>query len=328
MMKGKNKNMFILVVAILLIVIFLTSTSALIMSGIKDEAIKVSVVVDDSSAVRWTSFLSGVEQAAKDTGIKVNVVNTGKGLSLRQQYLLVNNEINDGAKGIILQVISSRGTENMISDISSKAVLLLVDTSADMEVDVEGKSACIEADNVELGRALANEVRIAYGNDLEGQKIGIIAGDQRKNCITERLRGFTENIQTSGAKIVWIDNNVINVSDKIGQRMQNDHVDILVALDNSGLEAACEYGQRQSDPPAIFGEGTSIKTVSYLDDGLITSMVVPNEYYMGYQAIAAVKRRMDNRLTPMQDEMISFRVVNRENLFDEANQRLLFPVVE
>ena len=83
---------------------------------------------------------------------------------------------------------------------------------------------------------------------------------------------------------------------------------------------------RTEKRPYIFGEGTSIKNVSYLDDGLITSMVVPNEYYMGYQALAGVARRLENRLTPMENEVISFRVINRENLFDEMNQRILFPV--
>ncbi len=323
----KNKNTFILVMAVLLLVTFLSSTFALIMSGMAEKSEKVSVVLDDPSSARWASFLAGLEQAAKDTGIKVNVVSAGKNLSIRQQNLLVNQELGSGADGIILHVVNSRGTENMISDISSKAVLILVDTSADTDVDVEGRSACIEVDNTELGRALASEVRIALGKDLPGKRIGIVAGNQRRNSVTERLQGFKENIDSSGASIAWIDNNVINVSDKIGQRLQDDPVDILVALDNNGLEACCEYALRQDEYPYIFGEGTSIKTVSYVDDGLITSMIVPNEYYMGYQALSMVKKRLDNRLTPMEDEKVSFRVVNRENLFNESNQRLLFPVV-
>ncbi len=327
-MEMKNKNIFIIAIAVLLTFTFIVSTSALIMSGISEEPVKVSVILDDSSSVRWTSFISGLEQAAKDTGIKVKVVNTTRNLSLSQQNLLINQELNNGADGIILQLNSSRGTENMISNISRKAVLLLVDTSGDMDVDVEGRSACIQVNNVELGRALANEVSIAYGKELKGKKIGIVAGNLRQNSNSERLQGFTENIKASGATTAWIDSNINYVSDKIGQRQQDNPADILVALDNSGLEAACEYALRQSGPPTIFGEGTSIKVVSYLDDGLITSMVVPNEYYMGYQSITAVSSRLDNKLTPMEDEIIAFRVVNRDNLFDENNQRMLFPVVQ
>ena len=323
-----NKNMFILLVAILLVVVLLASTSALVMSGIGETPTKVSVVIDDSSSGRWSSFLAGMEQAAKDTGVKVNVVSTSKNMTVKQQSEIINDEISAGADGVILQVTSSQGTAEMISDISRKAVLLLVDTSAEMDVDVEGRSACIQVDNVELGRALANEVRIALGNDLRGQSIGIIAGNQKQYSIEERLQGFNENIESSGAKILWTDNSIINVSDKIALRQENARADVLVALDNSTLEAACEYALKQENPPYIFGEGNSIKVVSYVDDGIITSMVVPNEYYMGYQSITAVARRVENKLTPMENETISFRVVNRENLFDENNQRMLFPVIQ
>ncbi len=325
---NSNRNIFILIMSALLVFVLMASTSALIMNGVREDPVKVSVVMDDSSSGRWASFIAGMEQAAKDKGVKLNVVSTARNLTVSQQYLLVNEEISEGADGVILQFVSSRGTENMISGISGKAVLVLADTSADMEVDVEGKSACIQADNIEIGRALANEVRIALGNDLTGCRIGIVAGNQRQNSLKERLQGFKENIDTSGAEIVWTDSSLINVSDKIEKRQEGSYADVIVALENSGLEAACEYAQRTEERPGIFGEGTSIKNVSYLDDGLITSMVVPNEYYMGYQSVTAITRRLDNRLTPMEDEAISFRVVNRENLFDEVNQHMLFPVVE
>ena len=323
-----NRNMFILVLSIILMITLVASTSAYIMSGTRDDQVKVSVVVDDSGSGKWASFISGLEQAAKDNGVKLSIVSTGKNLTLNQQYNLIKDEIADEADGIIWQVITSRGTESIISDISSKVVLEMVDTGADTDFDIEGKYACIEADNVEIGRALANEVRIAYGNKLEGHKIGIVTGNQKQHSIQQRLQGFTENIESSGAEIVWIESNNASLQDRIEFRQVLGNADILVALENGCLEAASEYAIRSGSEISIFGEGTSIKNVSYLDDGIITSMVVPNEYYMGYQSLTAIVRRLDNRLTPMQDEKISFRVVNRDNLFDESNQRMLFPVVE
>ena len=101
--------------------------------------------------------------------------------------------------------------------------------------------------------------------------------------------------------MIWTDYSINDVSTKIEIRQSQDKADILVALDNAGLEAVCEYVMRVGENPDIFGEGTSIKNVSYLDDGLINSMVVPNEYYMGYQSVVAITRRLENRLTPMED---------------------------
>lgn len=327
-MRMKNRNVFILVFSLLLLIIFLTSTSALVLSGVRDEPAQVSVIIDDSSQARWASFLSGAEQAAKDKSVKLKIVSTGKSVNINQQQRLISEEINEGAEGIILQIASSRQTENMISDISNRAVLLLIDSSADMDVDVEGRSATIEPNNIEVGRALANEIRIALGNDLSGYTIGIVAGNKRLNSMMLRMEGFTENIESSGAKVLWTDNSLNSIVDNIEYRQNRARADILVALDNNGLEAACEYVIKSGESPYIFGEGTSIKNVSYIDDGLITSMVVPNEYYMGYQSVAAIAKRLENRITPMENETISYRVINKENLFDENNQKILFPVVE
>ena len=239
-----NRNLFILMLSIILMITLVASTSALIMSGTGDDQVKVSVVLDDSGSGRWASFISGLEQAAKDNGVKLNVVSTGKNLTLNQQYNLIKDEIANEADGIILQVTTSRGTESIISDISNKVVLEMVDTGADTDFDIEGKYACIEADNVEIGRALANEVRIAYGNKLEGHKIGIVAGNQKQHSIQERLQGFTENIESSGAEIVWIESNNVSLQDRIEFRQVLNTADILVALENGGLEAASEYALR------------------------------------------------------------------------------------
>ncbi|MCR5671546.1 MAG: substrate-binding domain-containing protein [Butyrivibrio sp.] len=324
----KSKNLFIIVMSGLLIVLLLTSTSALIMSGMKEEPKRVSVVVDDSSSVRWDSFYAGLKQAARDYGVKLNIVATGKNLTLNQQYSLINDEIAKGASGVIVQFNNSMATESMIAAISQKAVLELVETNVDADVNVEGNYACIKPDDLELGRALANEVRIGAGNDLSDKKIGVVMGNQKLYSMKDRFQGFTENIESSGAEIVWQEVGMIHASDNIRVKQEYFYADIIVALDNDGLEAACEYAGSSDEKPLIFGEGISIKNVSYLDDGLMCSMVVPNEYYMGYQSLSGVVRRINNRLTPMQDETVGFRVVNRDNMFDESNQSLLFPIVE
>ena len=60
---------------------------------------------------------------------------------------------------------------------------------------------------------------------------------------------------------------------------------------------------------------------------LITDVIVP-ELYMGYQAVVSVADRLDNKLTPMKDHEISYRVVHKENMYDTDNQKLLFPIIQ
>lgn len=323
----RSKNAFTLFFASVLAIVLIASTFAMIMSGMKEEPTKVSVVVVNSQDQRWASFYDGLEQAAKDYNVKLNIVSTAGSLSLDKQRTLLNQEINDGAKGLIVQFDNSNGTRNLISDLSRKAVLELVDTSAEADVDVEGRYACIEADNYGIGRAIASEVRITVGADLSNYNIGIVTGNQKQFALQERLNGFVDSIESTGAKIVWQIGSLNNITNAINYRQeQTQRADIIVALSNEGLEGACEYKLWTEEEVFIFGEGNSIKNVSYVDHGLINSMIVTNDYYMGYQSLVAVCARLDNKLTPMENQLVPYRVVNKENLFSEANQRLLFPI--
>lgn len=323
----RNRNMFTYLIASILVVVLIGTISGMIMNGMKDNPYKVSVVVVDSSSVRWNSFYNGLQQAAKDYNIKLNIVSTSAGVNMDQELKLLNEEIEEGAQGVILQVDNSKGTENLISEISSKVVLELVDTSADADVDVEGKYACIEADNTAIGRSLASELRIALGNDLSRYKIGLIVGNQKQYSMQQRRQGFMDAIESTGVTIAWEIGDINNKTNAIRYRQKEDErVDILVALCDDGLEAVCEYALWTGDEVYIFGEGNSIRNVAYVDHGLIDSMIVPNEYYMGYQSLVAVYSRLENKLTPMMDEVVPYKVINRDNLFSEENQRLMFPI--
>ena len=62
-----------------------------------------------------------------------------------------------------------------------------------------------------------------------------------------------------------------------------------------------------------YGEGCSEKTVYYLDKGVIASLVVPNEFFMGYQCVKELAEKInyhqDNGVT---EDTVDFLSVTRE----------------
>ena len=82
----RNRNLFTYFIATVLVIVLAGSISGMIMSGMKDNPYKVSVVVVDSSSVRWNSFYNGLQQAAKDYNIKLNIVSTSNGVNMDQEY--------------------------------------------------------------------------------------------------------------------------------------------------------------------------------------------------------------------------------------------------
>ncbi|MBQ9589378.1 MAG: substrate-binding domain-containing protein [Butyrivibrio sp.] len=327
-MKIKKKNLFILTLSVLLVVLITISGFAVVLSGMERDPYNISVIVSESQDSRWNMFFAGIEQASQDYKVKINTVSVPVSIAMNDEFVLINDEVNGGADGMIVEFSNCIGTSDFIGQLSTQTVLELVETRADADVDVEGKYAFIGADDNELGAALANEIRLKFGNSLSGKKIGIITGSQKQYSTMMRREGFMSAIETTGASIVWEISGIYNAEELIMYKQRSENADIVVAFTDSGLEKISEFASKYSDDVYIVGVGTSIQNVSFVDDGVIGSMVVPNEYYMGYRSVAAICEKLENKLSPMSDEIVSYKIVNKENLFDEANQRMLFPVIE
>ena len=78
----------------------------------------------------------------------------------------------------------------------------------------------------------------------------------------------------------------------------------------------------------IYGEGCSDKTVYYLDKGIIKSLVVPNEFNMGYQSVHTIAEQIKYTFSSAERPTVESLVINRQNLYDEENQKILFPIVQ
>ncbi|WP_026491094.1 sugar ABC transporter substrate-binding protein [Butyrivibrio sp. XPD2002] len=130
---------------------------------------------------------------------------------------------------------------------------------------------------------------------------------------------------------------------------RDNPVDIIVALDDDSLQAAAElFGEienaYESNSTAytyklgengkllpsyeLYGEGTSIRNISYLDRGRIISMIVPNEFSMGYIAVEKAVSKLDHKLTSMKDDIVEYRVINQENMFKDDIQKYLFTTMQ
>ena len=110
------------------------------------------------------------------------------------------------------------------------------------------------------------------------------------------------------------------------QIAEHEAPDILVALDNAGMEAAGEYASSQEKKMAVVGSGTSTKSIYYLDSGVAQSLVVPEDYMMGYQSVSDLADYIHrNRFLP-QVRTIAHRTIHKDTMFAEENQEILFPV--
>lgn len=321
----RNKLYFGISILVLAVMIGWTFHSML-SGGEDEEPYHISIIVNDSNNDRWIALRLGLEQAAKDNNIDLNYVSTGKFSSVEEELALIYRELESGAEGIIVQMISGEETAD-IADISAKAALVLLES----DVKPENVYALVEPDNVEIGRMLVESVRKDFDGELEGKKIGILSGGRQQLSVQQRLQGVEEGLEEEAVTIVWNMELLYPYAAEDGQLERLEEVDIVIALGNDETEILADYLYAQDGTETVcklYGVGCSEKAVYYLDKGIIQTLVTPNEFNMGYRSLEAAAAQIQYYSEKAKSSRVGSIAVNRANMYDEENEKILFPNVQ
>lgn len=299
------------------------SAYRLVNIGRQETSYEISVVLNNSSSDRWIAFKEGLEQGAEDYSIHLNIVTTADLEDLEDEVAILEREVANGAEGIIVQLCASSRAETLLQGWNSSVALVLVETDA----EPAGTYAAALPDNESMGEALARAAADDAGGSLSGKTIGILAGNQEQLAMQQRLEGFTQAVSDAGGEILWTLEKKEASLEQVAEQQADRHADILVSLENDETERAVDYLlSAGEDGILLYGVGCSEKNVYYLDKGTITGLVVPNEFNMGYQSVALVAQRLEDRKTERAE--IGYILVDKETMYNEESQKVLFPIVQ
>lgn len=289
----KKNRLYFGMLILMLVAVIIWAFYNMLNVGKQETSYRVSVVVENSNSDRWTSLRQGLEQAARDYNISLSFVSTGSFSTAMEEMDVVKKQVTNGANGIILQMNTDHAGQEL-EDLSGQTAVLLLET----DVDPEGVYALVAPDNEEMGAALAQAVQSDFGDDLAGKRVGILACSQSQRSMQQRYTGVSQGLRESGAVVEWsLEGKAESIKDAFYTLEQDKPVDILIALGNDETEmmvdffAGDELGWRL-DRCSLYGVGSSEKNVYYLDKGWIQTLVVPNEFNMGYQSMEAIAKQL------------------------------------
>ena len=320
----KNKRLFPALVLILVAMIMAVTGFMLWESGNTANLRQIHVIIENSNDNRWVQFIEGMKQAAEDQEIILTIVPTGHMETLSEEEAIIERAIANGSDGVIIQLCSSIDAASMLEKLNSRTNIELVDENAyEVMSNVVG---VVSPDHKAIGETIANEAALFAEKPLEKCTIGVIRGSSALSSMEQRMDGFTEALESLGGKTTWVLEQNGDAKDIKEKLTANETPDILVALDNAGMEAAGEYASTQENEIIVVGTGTSTKSIYYLDSGVVKSLVVPEDYMMGYQSVSDLADYIHrNRFLPLV-RTIAHRTIHKDTLFAEENQEILFPV--
>lgn len=316
-----NKKVFILTEGILgFLVLILAVVMLLDKSG--KEPYKVSVIIENSEDNQWAAFRYGLKMAAADHQLEISVVPTEESMTLEEEENLIQQEISNGADGMIIQPVLERDTEEMLKSIEKKVPVMLVETG--ISTEKPGIFPVAQPDNRGLGKALGEELIRDCADNLRGKTLGIVSRRQNSQATLEREEGLADALKGSGARTLW---NVEGIFDEEGEDSLETmpKVDFVIALDDKSTTAAGEYSAANDLHGAIvYGIGTSTEAVYYLDTGKVQCLAVPDEFNVGYQSLKEMSQKLGHYFGKMESRQTAYTVIRRNTLFTKENQEILF----
>lgn len=333
---------WVLIVSILISII-IWAAYGLFAEEERMETVHISVIIEDNGNSRWTAFQQGLEWAAREFQVDLSVVPAAGFSGTEEQWELVEQKTEDGIDGILLAPYSADGIGHYLSEFNGNVRILLVESDISRNEDAVLSVSAVGPDYGDMGKALFDEIIEDYQNRamkndeqdfseegqidglLQGKKVLLLTSNPGKSGAVqagEKIKELME-VQNIGS----LETGTIS-SEEDSSILENRQVDIVIALDDVSLRIAAEKlalsGNNHSD---LYGIGSCADNVYYLEQGVIRSMVVINNFKMGYESVALLADIIRTNNSEQKRVDIGFQAVRPEEVHIPEIEKLLFPIV-
>ncbi len=307
-----------------LILLYLLSSTDLIIKEREVEIYPVSVIISDTSDDSYVNYRKGVDQAAAELNADVSFITLYDKGDLAQQMELVRREASDGAQAIILDPVDGLECRQYIDENNfGTPIILMGELTSDDEV-----KGSIYIDWTLAGRKMGEAIVSKCKSEIpvlifaDNPDAGV-AGDM-KSGLTEILEkyGFSYRIVSKSTEDTYrsaIENTVYPGSGNA----------IIAAFDASSTAEAAEiisgsnvYGRYIT---GLYGVGATPSLLNQLDNGTIQGLIVTNQYDAGYFSVKKAVQAIEKEQERSQLTLESY-YIEKDDLRSKEYEKMLYPI--
>lgn len=310
----------------LFIILLLVGTSLWQIVGIPDDEkeyqYSISIIIRGKMDESWSNLKKGAEDAAEDLKVNLRFVAAIEGNTAEEQKELLEKEA-EGTDAILIAPTNRILMEQPILEMSKKKPIVLFESG----ISKKNTLPMVSCDNISMGRDLAKNI-INYGN--RKKKILVFAGNTLCSSISNRQRGFMQGMEETENSCTIVNAGSFQVK-AIREILEQREPDVVVALETKILENLTKAvnlyrGEDKEKKIQVYGIGCSSEVLKYLENHYITAIVAQDDFSIGYlgvqEAVAAIEGKKVEG-----NQNIRYILTNSSRMYDDTNQRLLFPFV-
>lgn len=286
----------------------------------------IAVVTKSTASNFWKTVYSGVSTASIEYNVNVTFEGPENEEDFETQNFMLERAIENKAKAIVFSAIDYNKSVEVVEKALDAGIQVVI---IDSDINTDKVKAHIGTDNYEAGRQSGE----ALLNQSRGELyVGIVNFDKNSFNGQERQRGVLDVLEESGravvSAIVNVDSNIPDASSGTKQ-MLIDHPEInSIVTFNEWTTLGVGYAIQDlglQEETTVVGFDNNVISVGMLETGEMDALIVQNPFAMGYLGIETACSLLGGKAILEDQIHTETLTATRENLFEEASQKLIFP---
>lgn len=307
-------------VVIILVFLYLLSSTDLILKEQVDTIYNISVIANDSNDEFFLNARMGMEQALKEWKADVSFVSLYERNNVEQQLELILKEIQNGAQAVLVCPVDSVELGELLDESVIPVPVICIGAS----VESPKASAVIRANDYERGRKL---LEMISAEDEEMKGILMMTDSYEHSAIKELCEGIQD-----ACRELQVKNDLLTYEGEeefysiLENAIQSGSYGTFIGLDSQTLKLlANEELHKKNTDMCILGSGYSNRILRMLDQGEIAGLSIRNDYVMGYLGIKTAVNLLngDNERKVI---YVDDYTIGQKDVFDSKYQKILFPI--
>ena len=269
--------------------------------------------MDGISGENLENVKKGMDEAAYEYNVDMSFPAIADNITMEEKLELVNEEIEAGAKAII---IGNRWKREIAEEIRKNHPEIPVLIAGSVK-DEKGK-ASVSLNYNDIVKLLSENIR---ADESVNNEVCIIAEDfLNEDSIAKELK---LKLEAMGYKL----NLVEGEGPKLEKQLKalNKKQTVFITLDKESTERLVKYNDDNNLQTKIYAVGTTDYLLGKLEDGKITGMVAWNEYDMGYYMVEKLVKILTG-INKADEEKIKVFYITSEDLKNENYIKQLYPI--
>lgn len=318
-MIGKSGKIAVFLYMIFLVVLFLMCSTDLIIREPERQIYQIAVIIEDVRSDNYSNFRKGMDLAAAELNADVQLITLYEKLDVKEQMDLMDREQQDGTDALIVVPVEEE-------QVSAKQMTIPVILMRAGVAEAAGAGNVI-VDHEKMGELLAREILEEQPADVPVYVLTDPAGQSDMDRLF--LKGSDAVFQEAGRSVQRIvrgeEERFFTMLEQPGAEAQK----VVILAENQDIltEAAGVMAGSEAVADAVgglYGRGTTMAILNYLDRGVITGICVTDEFSVGYYSVREAVRALEGAGS-VPTVMESY-YIEKKDLRDPAFEKMLFPI--